>query len=757
MRWLWQGRAKNAAGGAVADPTESSQRQTRRGWLAFLPGKREAALSHGPWLRLAHDYLLAQGARIRSEDATLIAGDQADGTSVTYTDALERAQAQADALLLVPGSAAASAIVADIEARTRVGAMRLAPADAPLALAASFWAAAPIARHGAQSVAAGLREGPGQLGYVQEGRLTLHWEKPPVRTTVSRTWERTTLELEYRVAGRDRFGRLADTARIGIDSTSGNECPAIEPTQAAAAQSARLTASESDMTRAVLSRMEERLRPQLDAAASFLRMRSEAEYRGRIEVLNGVAERMRREQPEDLRETEQALKREVAALGAVFAVEVECALAAIWVVHTPMASAICQLPGGAQVELTLDLGRATATPLTCASCQASTLEAAICAHTHILCAACSDLAPGTCAICAAQSSAGKTPKRRTVRQPARASRKEPAAELTLDGLTSLWPAMWQACVGWLLEQQGFTVNTLPCEGAEARWRGVDSDGQDVFIHALRGDSAQAIRERDITETIRLARELGLERALLLSAGVATPPALAVSEAAHIRLIDGEMLRAQLATLGGSYDRHVESAQAETKARARAAIGARAAIQQALATALMALVFESDQQRAVGSAALARAREQLGSARVSAEQAFVAWETLVANWLAAFASAPAHDGSLAFLLDASGFKTLRERGVHLGSALANILREIADTPSDGEMGYGAWRATVVEEARLRLDARRARLDTVDPAQWAEFDLARPAAQEVEASQAEIAAARASARADKAQSQVTQLAG
>ncbi|HEY7092792.1 MAG TPA: hypothetical protein VH393_06420, partial [Ktedonobacterales bacterium] len=101
--------------------------------------------------------------------------------------------------------------------------------------------------------------------------------------------------------------------------------------------------------------------------------------------------------------------------------------------------------------------------------------------------------------------------------------------------------------------------------------------------------------------------------------------------------------------------------------------------------------------------------------------------------------------------------LRERGAHLGSALADLLRELAATPGDGDMGYSAWRSAVIEEARLRCAALMTRLKTVDPAQWPDFDAARPPARETDALEAELAARRASARADKAQSQVTRLAG
>ena len=161
------------------------------------------------------------------------------------------------------------------------------------------------------------------------------------------------------------------------------------------------------------------------------------------------------------------------------------------------------------------------------------------------------------------------------------------------------------------------------------------------------------------------------------------------------------MRSQLATVAESVDRQQTTAQAEAKTRARAAIGAYGAMQKALTAAAKRLEAKSAKPHAPASATLTKAREQLRAARIAADQAFLAWETLLADWLGSFGSAPAHDGTLPLLSDASEFAALRERGTHLGSVLADLLRELAATPSDGEMGYSAWRAAVVEEARLRV--------------------------------------------------------
>jgi hypothetical protein len=181
------------------------------------------------------------------------------------------------------------------------------------------------------------------------------------------------------------------------------------------------------------------------------------------------------------------------------------------------------------------------------------------------------------------------------------------------------------------------------------------------------------------------------------------------------------------------------------------------MQKTLTAAAKRLESRSAKPRAPVSATPAKARDQLRAARIAADQAFLAWETLLADWLADFGSAPAHDGTLPLLSDERAFTAHRERCIHLGSALADLLRELVATPGDGDMGYSVWRSAVIEEARLRCAALIARLKTVDPAQWDDFDAARPPARATDALEAEIAARRASARADKAQSQVTRLVG
>jgi hypothetical protein len=500
MRAPWSRRGQEPHGDRVIEPA-SPERKPRWSWRSLLPSRREAPPIHGPWLRLARDHLLAQGARIRDEEASRIVADLPDGSQVAYTDAQGRDQD--GALLLVSGSAAATDMIAAVEARSQSGALRLAPATDTLALAASFSAPTAEKKGRSQAGAGGSREVAASP--QQDGGLILHWEKPPTHTSISRSWESASFEVEYRFTGRDHFGRIEDIMRVTADPTGGVERPVLDFAQATFAQSAPLTATDRDMLKTVLGQMEERLRADLEAAASFMRLRSQAEYRRRVEKAQGVAERARREQPEEARQTEQALEQEVAAISAVFAVEVETSVTAAWAIHSPMADVIYHLPGGTTVEAALDLGRAAAEPLTCATCQQATREANICAYAHILCPTCRDLTPGSCGLCTSTLSP-KTANRSGVRQATRAGRKDASSVLSLDRLTRLGPAMWRAYVGWLLEEQGYTLNRATIDAASVCWRGVDVDGKELFIQALKKAPSHVISERDVAETARLAHE-----------------------------------------------------------------------------------------------------------------------------------------------------------------------------------------------------------------------------------------------------------
>src|SRR5262249_8046487 len=150
----------------------------------------------------------------------------------------------------------------------------------------------------------------------------------------------------------------------------------------------------------------------------------------------------------------------------------------------------------------------------------------------------------------------------------RVAGRDAGGELRLEDLARLAPALWRACIGWLLEQQGYSLNVLTSGATEACWRGADFDGQLIFIRALNGLPSEMVSDRDVAETARKAREHGLERALLLAPGSSFPAAQELAAASRVNVIDGEALRAWLAMLADSADHRQESAQAEMKTRAR---------------------------------------------------------------------------------------------------------------------------------------------------------------------------------------------
>ncbi|MFI5272766.1 MAG: hypothetical protein ACHQ4H_07000, partial [Ktedonobacterales bacterium] len=109
MRWLpW--RRKSARDGAsnagrVAVATRAA---------TDIPAAPVVTVElRGAALQFARDALLLAGARVRVEDADVIAATLPDGTRRRYTDALARARGEQDAILLVPGGAALAALLED--------------------------------------------------------------------------------------------------------------------------------------------------------------------------------------------------------------------------------------------------------------------------------------------------------------------------------------------------------------------------------------------------------------------------------------------------------------------------------------------------------------------------------------------------------------------------------------------------------------------------------------------------------------------
>jgi hypothetical protein len=248
-----------------------------------------------------------------------------------------------------------------------------------------------------------------------------------------------------------------------------------------------------------------------------------------------------------------------------------------------------------------------------------------------------------------------------------------------------------------------------------------------------------------------------QQAVLMTLAHATGEAHSAARELGVQLWDAAALRDRLAELAGAPRREEAQARTEAKERAAAATKARAQMLTALGQAIAGLGVAPGTARATGHAALRAAVDEVSTLRQAAEQAFLAWDTLISDWFAAFSDRPTRTGALAIEADVRRFAEMRDRAGHLGKALKHTLEQLSRTPADGEMGYGAWRLALVEEYTARLEACRARIETIDPSRWEDIDRARSTDSQARAEQAAQAASYATARAVKAYARMAELAG
>jgi len=750
MRWFWQRRKappeRPDVRGGVATLPRGKGARARRGDEAGEP--RDAALA------FARGYLLARGARVRVEGDDLLSATLPDGEAARYTTALARADAETS--LLVPGGDALSSMLEDTATRARVCALHLQPSQDAAALVRAVVAEpAPgcgrcvVAEDGAPTNGA---IAPCEGCPLRAGRIVLAGAGPARDATVIRQWEAAAVELTYLVSGRDRAGRTEEVVRVALDTEPGRTCEPLTLEQAAGARPGTPPDDAATLAATAVERAEGELRPVLDAAGVFLRRRAAEGYRARVADLTNTHERLRREYPERAREIAASLKRELAALAEVHAVEARASLESICFVTTSMAEVRVRLGHGPEVALTVDVGRGAALPPACAGCGAPTRSGAVCTVGHVTCPACGPACPACATVAAAASGKRVSSKRPTARPPARKA----GDALTVAHLAALTPELWRACVSWLLEGEGHRVERTP-EGEDADvWHVADGERVGVAL-GLRPPGGRLLAGGDVRRAAALAAGMPGGRAMLVSPAEASDEARAAAGELGVVLWDGVALRERLAWLTTAHSTEEARAQGEAKERAAAASRARAQMVKSLDQAASALEAPAAGGRVAGRAALDAAVADLRAVRQSAERAFLAWETLVADWLAAFAERPTRANELAIAADATRLRELRERAVHLGKALQGALSRLAKTPADGEMGYGAWRQALAEEYAARCASLRARIEAVDPAAWEDFDRARSTEARQRAERAARDAAYAAARAGKAYAQLAELVG
>ncbi len=347
--------------------------------------------------------------------------------------------------------------------------------------------------------------------------------------------------------------------------------------------------------------------------------------------------------------------------------------------------------------------------------------------------------------------------------------------LTVEALDALTPDAWAEFVRWLLEQEDARIEPRPFAqhvGLLA-WRAEQRE-RSLVICAWRPESdiesgiqpsaepRWPLLEDDLRRMAALtASEPGGRLVIVTTAEATVGARLAAQTLGDVRFLDRPALAETLATLASAYQREQARSQDATKLRAKAATTARKKLLAALTAldeqASAALGAAPGAPKIAGRPAVRKAATQVEQAQRLAAQALIAWETLLADWVAAFDERPARDGSLIFSAEPSVYTELAERADHLKKPLLDALRTLAKTPGEGDLGYAAWRLALGEELAARCSALRWRAQQVDPAQWTDFAEAVNNHALQEATRADNAATHAAARAAHARAALVERIG
>jgi hypothetical protein len=212
------------------------------------------------------------------------------------------------------------------------------------------------------------------------------------------------------------------------------------------------------------------------------------------------------------------------------------------------------------------------------------------------------------------------------------------------------------------------------------------------------------------------------------------------------------LAAWLQRLEEAHTLEVEAEAQAAEERAQHADMARTRLLAGLDHIEGALARAVNSRKAGSRAALLEAVEAISSAITVSTQAFLAWETLAADWNASFADHEGRDGSLPITAESAAFDDLGERAGHLAEVTLQALVQIQNTPGTGELGYTAWRKAVIEELLARCEVMRRRISIVVPSRWQVYGEARDTQKLQEAEEAATQATYARGRAEKALAQL-----
>ena len=414
MKWFWQRRKKPEPSAAASAEREAREARADAGRGSVATAPRPAGSSgrlastaelRDELLRFTRDLLNAQGVRVRAEDDDLIIATLADGSTARYTTTLARARDEEETTLLTQGAPTLEAFFDEAAQRSRVVALRL-PAVADAATLAREWLA-PLTERCGRCVGPGgepwLAGAPScDVCPLRAGRFALAWEQPPIGARIISQQDAQSVELVYRLIGRDRSGRRDEWLRLAFDA-AGRPLTPLSLDLLSGAQPAEPTAASAASLAEASARAQERLRPALDAWDVALQQRVGDDYQRRVAEVTATHERLRRERPDEARSVEAALERELAGLAEVYSVEIEARLASVIFITAPIAQVMVESAPGGGPTVSVDLGRGVVSAPTCALCADEVRAGHICAQGHAVCATrvtrCAHCGAARCPVC----------------------------------------------------------------------------------------------------------------------------------------------------------------------------------------------------------------------------------------------------------------------------------------------------------------------------------------------------------------------
>ncbi len=698
-------------------------------------------------LRFARDYLIARGARVRAEDTDLISAVLADGSEVRYTTTLARARADEGTELLVQGGTALATLVDDSSERARVTSLRLATAGTPVELAQTA-IAEPDAGCGRCLGSAGVestalcRRCP-----LREGRLVLRGVGRVINAQEVRRADLRAIELAYHVVSSDRQGRRDEWMRLAFDCDDGRGIEPLPLETVALALAAELPETDvAPLLEAANDAATRALGRALNASGAFLRLRSEGEYQRRLDDIRTTFERVQREGTSDPSAAEASFRREMERLNDIFAVSVDAQLESVAFIASPAALVALKRSSAHELPLWVDIGRAHVIAPKCASCGVSIRAGNLCNKGHVTCPACYSRHADACPACDGVTHTREGDGGRMASSDTRGTGGDALQSGHLDAMT---PDIWHAFVVWLLEQEGYSVEHAGVGGLGVVWYGAGQSGPFVAT-AFRPDAVCGLG----TEEVQRAAALRADGAsvLVVTTGATAEDVREVAARLDVHLIDSVRLGDMLERLGSAHTREREQVQLDREQRVQEAAVAREEMLAAVRAMEEALAACVNSRRTSGRPALVGAIAAISKARQLAQQAFLAWETLAADWQAAFGEREARDGSLPIVASAEQLQEYAHRAGHLAEVLKPAFGDIASTPGTGELGYGAWRKAILEELTARCEVFRWRLSALDPSNAQSFVAAHDADALAQAEAAATAATHASARVEKAYAQL-----